>query len=204
MQEEITPEQKSQLSSWAMKRDTVLAEISVARVEKEKLEKENTALAVSTKDIEKRINESEGRMEELNKREKEYEVIVSTELADLTSQRSSLQSDVSALKADIELLTSKKDLLTQTISSLADVHEKVFVRADNLDKTISEAVQKNSQNIREVENLLISLRDTTGQMVELAKGVTAEANKVSIQLPQIVFELQKRLLERKTKHDIPR
>jgi len=202
--EEITPEQNSQLGSWAKKRDTVLAEISVAQIEKEKLERENTALAGSTKDIDRRIGETIGRMDELNKREKEYESTVSAELADLTSQKTGLQADVSALKADIELLTSKKDLLTQTISSLTDVHEKVFARASNLDKTVADITRINSQNIREVEILLGSLRETTKQMVDLNNQTIAEANKVTIQLPQIVFELQKKLLERKTIHDIPR
>ena len=204
MNEEITPEQKGQLSSWAVRRDAVLAEISVAQTLKEKLQKANTEIAISSQAIQKRIDESEGRLEELNKREKEYEVIISTELADLNSQKSALQAEVTALKADINLLTSKKDLLTQTISSLTDVHEKVFSRASNLDKAVAEVTHINAKNIREIELLLNTLATTTKEMVDINKKTIEEANKVTIQLPQIVFDLQRNLLERKNKNDIPR
>jgi predicted nucleic acid-binding Zn-ribbon protein len=204
MQEEITPEQREQLSSWARKRDTVLAEISVAQIAKEKLERENIALASSTKDIEKRINESQGRMDELNVREKEYEAIVSTELADLTAQKKTLQTEVAALEADIKLLVSKKDLLKETISSLTEAHEKVFARASGLDSTVGDTMRINSQHMRDIQNLLITMKSSVQEVLDVNQLNVGKTNFVIMELPKMFFELQRQVLERKNKHDISR
>jgi chromosome segregation ATPase len=204
MQEEITPEQKAQLSSWAKKRDTVLAEISVAQIAKEKMERENVALASSTKDIEKRINESQGRMDELNIREKEYEAIVSNELADLTAQKKTLQAEVAALEADIKLLVSKKDLLKETISSLTEAHEKVFARASGLDSIVGDTVRINSQHMRDIQNLLITMKSSVQEVLDVNQLNVGKTNFVISELPKMFFELQRQVLERKNKHDIPK
>jgi len=65
---EITPEQQKQLDSWAIQRDTILKEISDANTEKDNLTKGNIILAESNTEISNKVQQSVGRLEELDKK----------------------------------------------------------------------------------------------------------------------------------------
>jgi len=64
-------EQKQQLEIWSIQRDAVLLEISTNRILNEKLIQKNKELSNSNSEIETRMNQSIGRLQELKNKEKE-------------------------------------------------------------------------------------------------------------------------------------
>ena len=104
MPTEISPEQNAQLASWAAQRDAMLTEISVLKSEQDGLTKTNKELTASNTDLEQRALIIEGRLQELDKKEKEWEGVVSAEIADLTAQKTGLQSDTANLRGEIVVL----------------------------------------------------------------------------------------------------
>lgn len=96
--ENITLEQQNQLKSWASERDAILSDISMARSEHDLIVKANRMLTESNTEISQSILRSEGRMLELDKKEREYTEIVSSEIADLGKKKTLLETEVTSLK----------------------------------------------------------------------------------------------------------
>lgn len=197
MNAELTPEQKLQLDSWAGLRDAALAEISVARVEGEKLTKANKDLAVSITKIQEEINQSLGRLDEMTKKEEEFDKLMRIDNAELSARQVGLQSQIYELEKEINILLSNKKVLTETIDTLVDVHDKVFSRVSDLDKNIEEARKISSENLTETNNLLIALKGEFKKLLDVNAENVEKTNVVINQLPRIIFDLQKDIFERK-------
>jgi chromosome segregation ATPase len=202
--DEFTSEQKDQLKSWAGQRDTVLAEISVNKVENEKLSKANKELAASFTKIQDEINQCQGRLEEMTRKENEYNTLVALDNAELNSQKTYLETRVMDLKVEISMLESQKDSIVKDITILSDVSEKVFSRANVIDSDIEEIKKTNKDNLRESASLVGSIKDELKQIHELNASNIEKANVVINELPKIIFDLQRDIIERKkfnkTKH----
>jgi chromosome segregation ATPase len=197
MNAELTPEQKLQLDSWAGLRDVALAEISIARVEGEKLTKTNKDLVVSITKIQEEINQSLGRLDEMTKKEEEFDKLMRIDNAELSARQVGLQSQIYELEKEINILLSNKKVLTDTIDTLVDVHDKVFSRVSDLDKNIEEARRISSENLTETNNLLIALKGEFKKIIDVNAENVEKTNVVINQLPRIIFDLQKDIFERK-------
>mgnify|MGYP000010226054 CR=1 FL=1 len=65
----LLPEQQKQIDSWVSQRDSILLDISIKREESAKLIERNKELASSNTEIADKIQQSEGRLIELSKKE---------------------------------------------------------------------------------------------------------------------------------------
>jgi predicted nucleic acid-binding Zn-ribbon protein len=193
MPPEISPEQNAQLASWAAQRDAILTEISGLKTEKEGLTKTNLDLAAANTDLEQRALIIEGRIQELDKKEKEQEGIVSVEIADLTAQKTGLQSDVSNLRGEIVVLQTQKNMIKDTINTLSDVHDRVFARAEGIDHTVDHLSMVNKSNLREIEMLLSSLKVGVQGIIDASTANVEKTNFVINELPRVFFDLHRRL-----------
>ena len=201
---ELSPEQKEQITSWVSQRDLLLVDIANLRTEKEKLTLLNKNLAESNTDVQDRINRGIGRLEELDKKEKLYEEVVSTELSDLTAQKTQLEGNIEGLKKEIVLLVPQKETLVDLILNLTSIHNKLSESAVITERAVGIVTKANSDNAKEIDGLLATVKEQVGQIVAINAGNVEKTNAVIAELPRIIFELQRDILERKkfnkTKH----
>ena len=155
----FTPEQDKQLKTWASERDTILSEIAVARDQNLILSLKNKNLSISITDIEDRIQQSVGRMKELDDREKLYEDIISEHLSILGSRKVKIESELSFLNKDLTSLKETKEALLKDIEVLQKIHDKVFARASVLDQVVDHVTRVNSKNIDDVNILIANLKE---------------------------------------------
>lgn len=187
----FTPEQNKQLKSWADERDSILSEIVAKREVNNTLSTQNKNLAQSNTEIADKINLSLGRLAEIETKEKEMVSKVSSEISDITTQKGSLQSEVTGLKKEIEILISKKENIIQTINFATDVYNKVFERANLLDKVIGHVVSVSDENIAKVNNLTSNLAESVQKVLDVNAANVEKANFYIAEFPKIFFAMQK-------------
>ena len=192
MPTEITPEQNAQLASWAAQRDAILGEISGLRMEEEKLQKVTQELSIANTDLEERALIIEGRIQELDKKEKEWEGVVSSEIADLTSQKTGLQSDVSNLRGEIVVLQTQKNTIKDMVATLTDVYDRVFTRAEVLDKVVDHVTTVSKSNIRDIEMLLGTMKSSVQGVIDVNAQNVEKTNTLIAEIPRALFMLLKR------------
>lgn len=195
--EEITVEQKGQLKTWAGQRDVLLSEISILRNEKLNLEKTNSLLSNSSSELEERVISTKAKMQELDKQESEYNLIVSSEIHESLISKTRLQGEVAALEKQVSLLNSKKDLILESIRALEKVNDKAFRQANSLDKIVDHVVKVSMDNENKIESLVSNLQLSCKTLIDInAKNVEA-TNIVIEKLPRMIVELQKHGLIKK-------
>lgn len=199
MEPALTPEQNKQLGVWAGKRDAILKSISDKTVEEESLTKKVKALSDSSTELTTKIQQSEGRLIELDKKEKERGSLISVEVSDLTAKKSVLQTEVSNLDKDILERQDKKKVLDADIEKVAKLLESIFGRASEMEKVIGDTVAVNSQNSREIINVLTQAKEQLREVIEIGNKNVEQTNKVILELPKIVVDLHKDVIERRAK-----
>lgn len=195
-EEQITPEQKEQLSNWSIQRDTLLNEIANLTNEKETLSKANTEIALSSIDISNRIEQSKGRMEELDRQEADYINIISVEIPGLESQKTKLETEIPNLKEEIGVLSGKKDALTKDISFLIKIQEEVFNRTGILEKVVENVTNVSSANVKELDNAVISITEKVKEILVLSDTNLKAHTEILNEIPKLFVELQRQTLTR--------
>lgn len=191
MEPELTPEQKEQMKVWAGQRDALNIEIYKLRQARESLVTANNTLADSSSDLEKKIVSLNTRLEELDKKEKDYYVIVSSELSEALVEKTRLEEEVTRLNKTIELLTPQKEHLEKDISMLTTVFNTMNDRASMLEKVVDHVVKVSHHNEDEISRIVANLKTTLSEVVDVnQKNVTA-TNQVLTELPRMLVELQK-------------
>ena len=196
MPNEITPEQREQLKTWAGQRDSLLSEISVLRTSKEGLEKTSKELASSNTNINADINKALGRIEELKKKEAELVTLQSKEISSLQVEKVGLESDVSNLWKIINILNEQKVGIEKDISLLTDTFVRVNNKTSELDKVVDHVTRVSSDNKHEIDSLLEKLKKTLGELIDVNTKNVFETNVVIEKLPQMLVEVRKQSLMR--------
>lgn len=195
--EPLTLEQQRQLNSWASKRDSILLEISNAQTEKEKLTIENKALADSNTEIYDKVQQSVGRLIELTKQEEDRGKVISIEVAELITKKSLLQTEVSNLESTISALTDNKMSLIEDSENAVKFHEAVFARAHDVDRIVSETIKINAENTGGIKNILVEAGNELQKIITIAESNVNITNKAIQEIPKIIVDLHKDVLERR-------
>lgn len=190
--EEITPEQKAYLATFAGKRDAALLEISTLQIAKEKLEKTNKELAISCSDTEVRMNQIIGRIEELQKKEAELPLLVSKEIASLQSQKTCLETEIMNLSKLVEVLTVQKTSLEKDVSSALATFTALKDEAISLDSVVDHVTRVSKNNVTLIDDLVAKLARSLEEIIEVNKKNVFETNVVIDKLPRMLVEIQKK------------
>lgn len=196
--EPLTQEQTIQIKSWVDERDSILNDIAIKRDINAKLTANNVALAESNTDLSDRINASKVRLEEVLKKEEEVINRMSPELAASITFKAEIDSKIEVLEKDIKNLTSQKDLLIETINNYKDIYERVFERAEVLDKVVDHVTSVSTKNSREIEILLEGVKTSTQSIIDINKKNVEQSNYVISEMPKIFFALQREAPIKKT------
>lgn len=196
MPEELLPEQKEQLTNWSVQRDALLGEIAQLVDQKQKLSQQTAEIAISYSEIANKIQQSIGRMEELDKQEKLYMEIVASELPGLEKEKSTLQSEVSGLKKEITVLNEKKENLHKEITLLITTQEDVFKRTGILEKVVEHVTNVSSSNIKELNSAVASIKEKTDEILKVSTENINAHTRILNEIPALFVELQRKSLTR--------
>ena len=189
--EEITPEQKAYLATFAGRRDAALLEISNLQIAKEKLEREVKEIADSYSDTEARMNKVLGRIEELTKKEAELPLLIARDIVSLESRKTCLATEVTSLTEMIDVLTVQKASLEKDVSSALATFTIIKDEAISLDAVVDHVVRVSKNNVTLVEDLVSKLAKSLEEIVAVNKKNVFETNVVIEKLPAMIVEAQK-------------
>jgi predicted nucleic acid-binding Zn-ribbon protein len=189
--EEITPEQKAYLATFAGRRDAALLEISNLQIAKEKLEKSNKEIANSYSDTEARMNKVLGRIDELKKKEAELPLLISKEIAGLQSHKSILESEITNLTKLVGVLSTQKASLEKDVSSALATFNTVKDETSILDRVVDHVTKVSVDNARDINMIVADLKKSLEEIIAVNAKNVKETNIVLDKLPRMVVELQK-------------
>ena len=187
----MTAEQKKSLVTWAEERDSILAEIAILKIEKENLQKVNKDLANSNTDIETRMIEIRGRIEELKIKEAELPLVISKEVAFLQSKKSTLESEITSLSKIVEILTTQKTSLEADVSFALSNFEVIKGETFLLDKVVDKVTTVSQDNTTKINSLVSDLATSLEEIIEVNRKNVFETNVVIEKLPAMIMEAQK-------------
>ena len=196
MEPTITPEQEEQLKTWASERDAVLSEIAIARDERDKLTKANQEIAISYSEMVQKIQQSIGRMEELDLKEKEWEVIMSNGVADIRVEKTKLETELTDLKTQVAIYEEKKTTLVRDIELLLVLYDQHYGHAQNLEKVVERVVRISQENMDKLNIFVKSLEPEVQKVFTLIAKNVEQTNYVINELPQLYFDLKRKSLTR--------
>lgn len=196
MDQEITPEQKAHLETWAGQRDAILSEISGLQTVKEELQKNNQAISDSSTEIENRIVFMKGQIEELSIKDKELPLLISKEVASLEYQKSTLESEITTLTKLVKVLSEQKDSIVKDTYLLTEIYNTINERVGVLDKVVDHVTKVSEQNKFVIEDLIESIKTSSQAVIDINKKNVSETNMVLEKLPAMLVELQKQKLIR--------
>jgi len=194
---ELSLEQKKQLDSWASQRDAILVDISNKRTEKEALIKTNKDLASSNTEIANKIEQSIGRLLELEKKEEERAKLTTSEIALLISQKSKLEGDVSLLNHNVAILLDSKEALFDDIERIRKIHEAVFSRTSEIERIVGETITINSTNAREIVSILAQAGAELKKVIDIGSENVVLTQRLVAEIPKVVVDLHRDVIERK-------
>jgi len=193
----LLPEQQKQIDSWVSQRDSILLDISIKREESAKLIERNKELASSNTEIADKIQQSEGRLIELSKKETEMAGFTTIENSELKTEKSKLEEEVYRLKISESHLILRKEELNADIEAITKIHESVFKHVGVIEQIVGETVKINSQNAREIKNILVEAGNELIKIIEVAEKNVEVTNRAIVEIPQIILDLHKSVLERR-------
>jgi chromosome segregation ATPase len=189
--EELSPEQKANLETWAGQRDLLLSEISNLQTVKDKLLIENREKAASSKEIEDRANQIIGRIEELQKKEAELPTLISKEVASLESRKTVLESEITTLSKMAVILSEHKASLEKDVSSAISNFDILKSEALTLDKIVDHVTVVSDENSKKINVLVNDLAKSLEEIIEVNKKNVLETNIVIDKVPRMIMEAQK-------------
>lgn len=189
--EELTTEQKAQLKTWAEQRDSITSEILTLRTEEERLQKTSKELAASHTATIAELNEIKGRIAELKVKESELLSVVSQEVASLQSKKSALEAEIPALEKSIITLTSQKTSLEADVSFALSTFESIKGETLLLNKVVDRVTQVSSSNAAMIDTLVNNLAASLEEIIEVNRKNVFETNVVIEKLPAMLMEAQK-------------
>lgn len=164
---DLTHEMSQQLETWAEQRDNILLSISNLRTENEKLTVVNGNLRISNSELDKKIIESNVRLEEISKKEQERKNLIPIEIVELEKKKTGLETSNNELSSENENLKNTKKDLVESINLLTDIHEKMFKRASVLDQVVDHVTRVNEKNIHDVNLMISNLKEFMAEIYDI-------------------------------------
>ncbi len=193
----FTPEQKKKLGEWVVQRDAIITSIAQKRDEEKVLIDSVNNLCRTQSEVHDEIRKSEGRLEELKKKEAEFGTLITAENAVLREEKSRLQTEISAHEKEIAPLKDQKEALLEDVANLTLIHDKVFEKVNGLESLIGGIVRIASENATEVKNILIAAGAELQKVIDAGERNVDKTNRLVLDIPKIIVDLHRDILERR-------
>ncbi len=196
--EDLTPAQKLQLGTWVVQRDAIILSISHKRDEEKVLIDSVNQLCKTKSEVYDEIQQSIGRLEELKKKEAEFATLTTSENAELRVIKSQLQTEIIGLETSLVLLKSSEVTAKENVSTLINLFEKLFDKTNGLESLVSGIVKVSSESALSVKNILITAGEELQKVVDIGEKNVNKTNKLLLDIPKIVVDLHRDIIERRT------
>lgn len=194
---DITPEQKEQLNNWSIQRDALLGVIAGLNKEKDSLNQKIKELSITSTELDNKIQQSIGRMAELDNTEKLYMDIVDTRLPELESKKTKLEVELNSLSKEVDLLKKEKEDKKRDIEFLKETYESLFNKTGVLREVVEHVKNVNSSNLKDIENSTKLISDKVKEILSISSENLEAHTDILNRIPKMFVELQKKILIRK-------
>ncbi len=133
----------------------------------------------------------------MEKKEVEFEILTKKSNFDLALENSRLQSQKTSLEIENAALFENKKILVSDIENLSNIHDKIFNKVSNLESLVGEIVTISSKNSLEIENVLERAKTGLEKIILVNDQNVEKTNKVINELPTMIFDLQRDIMDRK-------
>lgn len=174
--ENLNPEQKSQLKTWAGQRDAMLGEVAVQTRERDRLTPIVKDLSESVSDLTKREIELKASIRIMEEVEEERGLLISRELVAKIQKKTVLDAEIAERERCIEKQKAQKEELKTDIKTLTDVHDRVFERASGLDVAVKQVMQSTTENLNLTRDMVGSVRTEVESISENLKNKNADTD----------------------------
>lgn len=189
-------DQQKQVETWAEQRDRILNDIRIHAADLEITKKASKEQALALADLERSVSEKRGELNAIITAEERFKTSVSSEIADLSLQKSNLEKEIEFKKAEIAALDIRKSETLENIKVLDVINEKVVNRSAEIDGIISKAIRLSEEGTSDITSLLTIVKKGCEEIVEVNQKNVKETNLVLEKLPAMIVELQKKKLIR--------
>ncbi len=183
---DLTPDQKVQAESWAFFRDTKTQENAILLREFNRLTIANKELSDSNTELETRISGHQGRIEILDKKEQERELLLSQSVSKLLSKETELVAKTSGLQTEVNALVGRKGDLESMIKTLEDLHDKIFDKIGVLGQVVDHVKRVGAENTNAANYLMSDVKKTLGEISGNLKDLNEGLKNKSANLDQSV------------------
>lgn len=171
-------------------------EVASLRDEKHKLQKNVSELAESKTLIINKINYFNGQSEELKKKEEEIKQTLSTDISVLQIKKTELEGTISSVKKEIESIYKEKGVVEESIKIFKDYKANIKDGNNLVDHIVEHVSRINSQNVKEVDDFMIELKDKVAKIIFLSSSNIEKHNLILDEIPRLFVELQRKSLNR--------
>ncbi len=189
-------DQKKQVETWAEQRDRILREISLHTSELEGLKKSCNQEALALTDLERNVSQKRGEFDAILLAEDRFKTSISSEVVDLTLQKSNLEKDIEIKKLELQGLETQKSEILENIQVLNTINDKVVNRSAEIDEIIGKSIKLSEESTSDLTTLMTLVKKGCGEIVELNDKNVKATNEVLEKLPAMLVELQKNKLIR--------
>lgn len=178
----MTEDQVQSLKTWAEERDALLHQIAGLSNTKNTLLEETKVLGIAKSALQDDIASSNGRLEELNKKEQERISLISLDVYEKQQEKNLLENDLALLKKDVETLLSTKESINSDFLVYIPLYEKISKQIVSLQEIINTVVRVSQENTKDF-NVLISafskiIKDVLGEL-EQVSGFSEKIQEVT-------------------------
>lgn len=152
--DQITPEQKKRLGSWAEQRDTLLRDISIYQTDLNAIKKNTIEAAQSYSDLENRICEKRGELAAIELAEERFRTSLPLDISALHVEKSTLQAEIETERASLKGIKNEKAAIAESIAPLLDLHNQLFGRISSMDAVAEHVKVILGENLNETKEFL--------------------------------------------------
>lgn len=201
--QDLTPEQKEQLETWAGQRDSLLSEISNLITQKEILIKKNKDISDSSSEIETRMNQNIGRIEELSKKEKEITDMITIDSAKRLNDKTKLESEIANYTKLVNTKKEEYDFVSKSLNDIKDTFKVLSQRVGVLDQVVDTVTRISSKNIEDVNTFFGSFKENIESLNKTVSDISEKSIKNSDDVNSIVSDTKEVLSDiKKIKKDV--
>lgn len=193
-----TPAQQKAIQGWTEQRDSLLREIGIHSVELETIKTSTQSEGLALADLHRNISEAKGRLIEIDALEARMRSSLPVDIAELTAQKSRLESECTAKEAELKVLDERKAEKVSNIETLVLMHDKMSDQATIVDQVVGQVIETSKTAVSEMKTTMIEVHAVASKVIDKSNENITQANIVIEKMPKFIFDMQKPIPVRRT------
>lgn len=194
----LTPQQKQMLQTWAEKRDSLIRDIGTYQTELDTIKSDVKTQGLALADLHTQIAEVKGRLAEIIALEDRHRNSVSIEVSDLEVRKSRLQAECSGIEIELREKSNVMAVVLVSTKELQSIHTTMQDQVKIIESITSHIIETNKLYTTDMKATISEIKIISDQVIEKAETNISQTNIILEKLPKYIFELQKPIHIRRT------